>query len=156
MNKNLPVIVKIAPDLDDQELKDIASVLTRKNVDNFYELFNNYYLWLNLFFQKKIDGLIVSNTTVERPKSLKSSNKTETGGLSGRPLKEKSNQVTKRMYELTNGELTIIGVGGIENGKDALERIKNGASLIQIYTAMVYQGPVIVNKLKRELLNELK
>ena len=60
------------------------------------------------------------------------------------------------MYELTNGELTIIGVGGIENGKDALERIKNGASLIQIYTAMVYQGPVIVNKLKRELLNELK
>ena len=76
--------------------------------------------------------------------------------MSGRPLKEKSNQVTKRMYELTNGELTIIGVGGIENGKDALERIKNGASLIQIYTAMVYQGPVIVNKLKRELINELK
>ncbi len=106
--------------------------------------------------QKKIDGLIVSNTTVERPKYLKSSNKNESGGLSGRPLKEKSNQVTKRMYELTNGELTIIGVGGIEDGKDALERIKNGASLIQIYTAMVYQGPVIVNKLKRELLSELK
>ncbi len=85
-----------------------------------------------------------------------SENKTQTGGLSGRPLKSKSNQVTKRMYELTNGKVAIIGVGGIENGKDALERIKNGASLIQVYTAMVYQGPIIVNKLKRELLAELK
>lgn len=83
-------------------------------------------------------------------------NKTETGGLSGRPLKEMSNKTTRRFYELTNGKLPIIGVGGIESGKDALERIKSGASLIQIYTSMVYEGPTIVNKIRRELLENLK
>ncbi len=66
-----------------------------------------------------------------------SKSKSETGGLSGRPLKELSNKAISRVYELTNGELTIIGVGGIENGQDALEKIKSGASLIQIYTSMV-------------------
>jgi len=86
---------------------------------------------------------------------LDSTNKSETGGLSGRPLKELSNQATKRFYELTRGELLIIGAGGIETGHDALERIKSGASLVQIYTAMVYEGPVIVNKIKRELVQEL-
>lgn len=85
-----------------------------------------------------------------------SKNKTETGGLSGRPLKELSNNVTRRFYELTNGELPIIGVGGIESGRDALERIKSGASLIQIYSAMVYEGPTIVNKIRRELIENLK
>ena len=106
--------------------------------------------------QKRVDGLIVSNTTLERAASLLSSNKTETGGLSGRPLKRKANEATRRMYELTGGELTIIGVGGIENGRDALERIKSGATLIQIYTSMVYQGPTVVNRIKRELIAELK
>ncbi len=93
---------------------------------------------------------------MQRPTSLTSEYKTETGGLSGRPLKMLSNQATKRFYELTNGEMLIIGAGGIETGNDALERIKSGASLVQIYTAMVYEGPMIVNKIKRELVHELE
>ena len=98
----------------------------------------------------------MSNTTIGRPSSLECKNKKETGGLSGRPLKEISNKALKRMFELTQGKLILIGVGGIESGKDALERIKSGASLVQIYTSMVYEGPTIVNKIKRELINELK
>ena len=93
---------------------------------------------------------------MQRPASLTSTNKTETGGLSGRPLKSLSNQATERFYELTNGEMLIIGAGGIETGHDALERIKSGASLVQIYTAMVYEGPTIVNKIRRELVQELE
>ena len=136
MNKNLPILIKIAPDLNEDELKDIAQVLTREN--------------------KKVDGVIVSNTTISRPKSLNSKFKSETGGLSGRPLKELSNQVIKKMFELTDGKLTIIGVGGIENGQDALDKIKSGATLIQIYTSMIYQGPTVVSKIKRELAELLR
>ena len=102
-----------------------------------------------------MDGIIISNTTIQRPSSLISENRIETGGLSGRPLKGLSNKVTLRFYELTNGKLPIIGAGGIETGQDALERIKSGASLIQIYTSMVYEGPIIVNKIRRELVEEM-
>ena len=93
----------------------------------------------------------MSNTTIGRPKKLISKNKRESGGLSGGPLKNLSNEVTQRMYELTKGKITIIGTGGIQNGRDALEKIKCGASLIQIYTSMVYEGFPIVNKIKKEL-----
>lgn len=113
----------------------------------------NYFK--NIFFKKSVDGIIISNTTIQRPSSLISENRIETGGLSGRPLKELSNKVTLRFYELTNGKLPIIGAGGIETGQDALERIKSGASLIQIYTSMVYEGPIIVNKIRRELVEEM-
>jgi dihydroorotate dehydrogenase len=82
--------------------------------------------------------------------------KKETGGLSGRPLKIMSNVALQRMYELTKGQVTLIGSGGIESGYDALERIKSGATLVQIYTAMSYEGPTIVNRIKRELIEELK
>lgn len=91
-----------------------------------------------------------------RPNNLKSSLKKETGGLSGRPLKKQANHVLQRMYELTNGELVLIGVGGVENGRDALEKIKCGASLVQLYTTMVFQGPVAVDKIRRELIYLLK
>jgi dihydroorotate dehydrogenase len=100
--------------------------------------------------------LIVTNTTLSRPQDLSSNLKQETGGLSGRPLKDMANRVTKRMYELTKGKVIIIGVGGIENGADALERIKSGATLVQIYTAMAYDGPTVVSRIKRELINSLK
>ena len=93
----------------------------------------------------------MSNTTIGRPQSLVSKNRNEQGGLSGNPLKNISNEVTQRMYELTNGKITIIGAGGIQNGQDALEKIKSGASLVQIYTSMVYEGFPIVDKIKREL-----
>lgn len=105
---------------------------------------------------KSIDGLIVSNTTLDRPSGLVSKSRHESGGLSGRPLKNRANYVLERMYELTDGKLVLVGVGGIENGRDALERIKSGASLVQIYTSMVFQGPVVVDKIRRELIYLLK
>jgi dihydroorotate dehydrogenase len=80
----------------------------------------------------------------------------ESGGLSGRPVKAMSNKVIERFYELTNGQMTIIGVGGVETGQDALDKIKAGASLVQVYSAMVYEGPTLVNKIKRELIEALE
>ncbi len=71
-------------------------------------------------------------------------------------MKELSNKALKRMYELTSGQIVLIGVGGIQNGSDALEKIKNGASLVQLYTSMVYEGPTIVSRIKRELITLLK
>jgi dihydroorotate dehydrogenase len=122
-----------------------------------YQLFRIFFVFECIFlFQKRIDGLIVSNTTLHRPGDLISKYRNESGGLSGRPLKDQAQMVLERMYELTNGELIMIGVGGIENGRDALERIKSGASLIQIYTSMVYQGPVVINRIRKELIYLLK
>jgi len=131
-----PVLLKIAPDLSDKDKEDIAAVVTRP--------------------QGGVDGLIVTNTTVARPSSLCSSNKEETGGLSGPPLREMSTKTVGDMYRLTEGKIPIIGVGGISSGKDAYEKIKNGASLIQLYTALIYQGPPVVQKIKRELDQLLK
>jgi dihydroorotate dehydrogenase len=103
-----------------------------------------------------VDGLIVSNTTSERGSDLKSIHSKETGGLSGRPIKQAALDSVRDMYRLTNGKIPIIGVGGIESGKDAYDRIRAGASLVQIYTAMVYQGPGLVPELKQELAELLK
>jgi len=131
-----PLLVKIAPDLSDSEKQQIASVVTRP--------------------QCGVDGLIISNTTVARPDSLQGKHKSETGGLSGAPLKEKSVEVIKDMYKLTQGKIPIVGVGGISNGQDAYTKVRAGASLIQLYTALVYQGPPVVNKIKREMEELLK
>lgn len=137
LNQSLPVLVKIAPDLTDDELKDIAQVLSRKN--------------------KSVDGVIISNTTIERPSSLKSESKSEQGGLSGRPLKEKSTEVLAKMSRLlSKTNLVLIGVGGIENARDALNKIKAGASLVQLYTAMTFEGPTLVERINRDLIQLLK
>ncbi|KTG42032.1 hypothetical protein cypCar_00021757 [Cyprinus carpio] len=130
----LPVLVKIAPDLSAQDKQDIAEVIMEVGVD----------------------GLMVSNTTVSRPDSLKDPNKHEIGGLSGQPLKELSTQTVREMYTLTQGKLPIVGVGGVASGQDALDKIRAGASLVQLYTALVYQGPPVVKKIKRELDDLLK
>ncbi|XP_027009023.2 dihydroorotate dehydrogenase (quinone), mitochondrial isoform X1 [Tachysurus fulvidraco] len=124
-----PVMVKIAPDLSQQDKQDIAEVITELGVD----------------------GLIVSNTTVSRPETLQDNNRNETGGLSGQPLKELSTRTVREMYSLTRGKVPIVGVGGVASGQDALDKIRAGASLVQLYTALVYQGPPIVTKIKREL-----
>nr|XP_009502667.1 PREDICTED: dihydroorotate dehydrogenase (quinone), mitochondrial [Phalacrocorax carbo] len=123
------VLVKIAPDLTTQDKQDIASVICELGVD----------------------GLIVSNTTVSRPSSLQSRQRTEPGGLSGKPLRELSTQTIREMYSLTQGRVPIIGVGGVSSGRDALEKIRAGASLVQMYTALVYHGPPVVGAVKREL-----
>ncbi|CAG9820236.1 unnamed protein product [Phaedon cochleariae] len=124
------LLLKLAPDLSSEERKNIAGVLNEKRC--------------------RVDGLIVSNTTIDRPKTLLSENKQEIGGLSGEPLKEMSTQMIAEMSKLTGG-MPIIGAGGISSGQDAYEKIKAGASLVQIYTALVYNGPPVVTKIKREL-----
>ncbi|XP_023379414.1 dihydroorotate dehydrogenase (quinone), mitochondrial isoform X3 [Pteropus medius] len=120
------LLVKIAPDLTAQDKEDIASVLC-------------------------IDGLIVTNTTVSRPAGLQGALRSETGGLSGKPLRDLSTQTIREMYALTQGRVPIIGVGGVSSGQDALEKIRAGASLVQLYTALTYRGPPVVGRVKREL-----
>ena len=109
-----------------------------------------------IFSQCKVDGLIVSNTTTSRPIDLKSSHKTETGGLSGQPLKDLSTKCVSDFYRLTGGKVPIIGVGGVASGQDAFEKIQAGASLVQLYSAMAIQGPTVVRRIKRELEDILK
>nr|XP_014267887.1 dihydroorotate dehydrogenase (quinone), mitochondrial isoform X2 [Maylandia zebra] len=129
-----PVLVKIAPDLTAQDKQDIADVVTELGVD----------------------GLMVSNTTVSRPETLQDPNKSEVGGLSGEPLRDLSTTTVREMYNLTKGKIPIIGIGGVASGQDAMDKIRAGASLVQLYTALTYQGPPVVIKIKRELEQLLK
>ena len=126
-----PLLVKLAPDLSDDELKDLAS----------------------LFLKLKIDGIILTNTTTARPASLITPGpvKQETGGLSGRPLKARSTQVIRLLYECTDGTIPIIGVGGVESGTDAYEKFKAGASLVQVYSSLVYGGPGLVSRIRDDV-----
>lgn len=127
--KTVPLLLKIAPDIDDSQCEDIAeSVLTNG-----------------------IDGLIVSNTTISRPASLLSNNRGETGGLSGAPLFALSTQALTKMHKLTDGKLPIIGVGGISSPQDVYAKIRAGASLVQLYTALVYQGFGLVRAINEKL-----
>ncbi|KAM5138068.1 dihydroorotate dehydrogenase (quinone), mitochondrial [Mantella aurantiaca] len=123
------ILVKIAPDISLRDKQDIASVVTELG----------------------IDGLIVTNTTVSRPGTLMNPQSCEVGGLSGVPLRDMATETVREMYALTSGKVPIIGVGGISCGLDALQKIRAGASLIQLYTALTYQGPPIVGKVTREL-----
>jgi len=128
-NPNVPLLIKIAPDLSDDECEDIATVA----------------------IETGIDGIIVSNTTTYRPANLVSSEAEEVGGLSGRPLFEKSTRVLAKMYMLTNGRLPLIGVGGIETAEDAYEKIRAGASLVQLYTGLAFNGPMLITNIKSGL-----
>lgn len=129
-DKHPPILLKLAPDLNDNEVKEIVSVISKKECH--------------------IDGLIISNTTIERD-ALQSDNKGETGGLSGAPLTHRSTVLIAKMYKLTKGKIPIIGVGGIFTGQDAYDKIVAGSSAVQIYTSLIYHGPPIVNKIKKEL-----
>lgn len=124
-----PVLLKIAPDLTSEDQDDIAAVA------------------LDL----GLDGLIVSNTTIERPKTLKSHHAPETGGLSGQPLFEASTQLLGRFYQKLGGQMPLIGVGGISSGRQAYAKIRAGASLVQLYSALVYGGPGLVRQINRDL-----
>jgi len=127
--KRKPILLKIAPDLDRHALDEIADVVRAS----------------------AIEGLIVSNTTIARP-PLKSSHAQEAGGLSGRPLFAPSTEVLRGMRQRLGNSVTLVGVGGIAGGADAYEKIRAGASLVQLYTALVYQGPGLVARIKQELL----
>jgi dihydroorotate dehydrogenase len=129
-----PLLLKIAPDLTDEDKRDIAEVA----------------------LETAIDGIIATNTTVERPPGLTDRHRTEGGGLSGRPLRDMATAVLADIHRLTAGKIPLIGVGGIESGADAYARIRAGASLVQLYTALIYRGPGIANRIKRELAHLLR
>ena len=124
-----PLLAKVGPDLDTREISDIAEVAVAT----------------------RIDGLIVGNTTVDRPPGLKSRHAHETGGLSGAPLMAKATACLSEMYRCTGGRLPIIGCGGVASGADAYRKIRAGASLVQLYSSLVFHGPQLVGSIKREL-----
>ena len=103
-----------------------------------------------------IDGLIISNTTTGRPMGLRSPRSREAGGLSGAPLFGPSTEMLGDMYRLTEGRIPLIGVGGISSGTDAYAKIRAGASLVQLYTALTYQGPDLLRRMKEELAQLLR
>ena len=129
-----PLLAKVGPDLDERQLRDIADVALATG----------------------IDGLIVGNTTVDRPASLRSRYRNEAGGLSGPPLMGKATACLAAMYRLTGGRLPIIGCGGVASGADAYAKIRAGASLVQLYSALVFHGPELVGRIKRELVEQLR
>jgi len=124
-----PLLLKVAPDLSQEECRDIAEVACAAG----------------------IDGLVVANTTAARPAGLKGRAASEAGGLSGRPLFAKSTALLAEMHRLTEGRLPLIGVGGIADAADAYAKIRAGASLVQIYTALVFSGPALIRRIEREL-----
>ena len=125
-----PLLVKIAPDLTDAELKGVV----------------------DLALKYRVDGLVISNTTVARPETLKGRYKAESGGLSGRPLFEPSTKMLAKAYRLSKGKLPLIGVGGVAGAKQAYEKILAGASLVQLYTGFIYEGPGLAKRINNELI----
>ena len=128
-NRPPPLLLKIAPDLAPADARDVAEVALAGG----------------------IDGLIVGNTTIARPPDLRSRHAKESGGLSGRPLFALSTESLRQFYRLTEGRLPLIGVGGIASGADAYAKLRAGASLVQLYTALIYHGPGLVVRIKRDL-----
>ncbi|NKI43976.1 quinone-dependent dihydroorotate dehydrogenase [Streptomyces physcomitrii] len=135
LHRRVPLLVKIAPDLADEDIDAVA----------------------DLALELGLDGIIATNTTIGRAGLSSPGQLTaETGGLSGAPLKERSLEVLRRLYTRTGGRLTLIGVGGIETGEDAWQRILAGASLVQGYSAFVYQGPFWSRALHKQLAARLR
>ena len=129
------ILLKIAPDLTNEQLDDIIVIVK----------------------ETKIDGVIATNTTIDRSNLKTDKNKIETygaGGLSGKPLTRRSVEVVKYLSDKSNKAFPIIGVGGIHTGQDAIEMIKAGASLVQVYTGFIYEGPGIAKKICKALLED--
>ena len=127
--KPVPLVVKIAPDATEDDLDDIVAVCR----------------------ELKLDGIIVGNTTLSRPASLQSPRRNETGGLSGAPLTSLSTDVLRRTAQRVEGQFPLIGCGGIGSGADAYAKIRAGATLVQLYSAMVFEGPPLIRRIKDEL-----
>lgn len=129
-----PIFLKVAPDLESADVDDIVA----------------------LAHQHKLDALIISNTTIARPATLRSVHAQESGGLSGAPLRDAALQRIKDFVTAGSGTIPLIGVGGIASGEDAYARIRAGASLVQIYSALVYEGPYLARTINRDLKTLLK
>ena len=109
-----------------------------------------------IIINQKISGVILTNTSNINRSSLKSSNKNQVGGLSGKPIRKLSTELIKKFYKKLKGKAYIIGVGGVDSGKSAFEKIAAGANAVQLYTGMIYKGPGIVKEIKKELIQILK
>ncbi|MCI1243759.1 MAG: quinone-dependent dihydroorotate dehydrogenase [Acetobacter fabarum] len=129
-----PLLVKLAPDLEDDAIAPIVEAA----------------------IQGGVQGLIINNTTLARPDSLRSPHKGESGGLSGRPLAARSTQMLRLVANIAAGRLALVSCGGIESGQDILDRIRLGADLVQVYTAFAYEGPALIARLKREMLQIMR
>ncbi len=127
--KQKPILLKIAPDLTDEQLLDIIDIVN----------------------ETKIAGVIATNTTISR-EGLLSGNKEEMGGLSGKPLAKRSTEVIRFLSEKSNKSFPIIGVGGIHSAEDAIEKLEAGASLIQLYTGFIYEGPALIKEINKKIL----
>ncbi len=127
--KPVPLVVKIAPDATDDDLDDIVFVCR----------------------DLKLDGIIIGNTTLSRPASLRSERRGETGGLSGAPLTALSTEVLRKTAQRVERQFPLVGCGGVGSGADAYAKIRAGATLVQLYSAMVYEGPPLVRRIKDEL-----
>jgi dihydroorotate dehydrogenase len=128
-----PVLLKISPDLDDKELDDIIKICENSG----------------------IDGIVATNTTIRREGLKTEKDRIEeigSGGLSGKPLKDKSTQIIRYINEKTKGKIPVIGVGGIMSPEDAIEKIKAGAVLVQLYTGFIYEGPFLVKRINKAIL----
>ena len=130
LSRKTPILLKIAPDLDEEALDDIA----QESIG------------------AEIEGLIVSNTTTSRPPGMKSARAGERGGLSGRPLFALSTAALRQMRKRVGDRLVLVGVGGVNSGADAYEKIRAGASLVQLYTALTFEGPGLVRRIKADLI----
>ena len=129
-----PILLKIAPDLTDTQLDDIIDIVTTT----------------------KIDGVIATNTTISRSNLKEPETKVQAignGGLSGQPLTNRATEVIRYLHQKSNGKLIIIGVGGIASAKDAKEKLEAGASLVQIYTGLIYEGPALIRKINKALIH---
>ena len=131
---NIPLLLKISPDIVDNHISEIADVAIKND----------------------ISGIILTNTTKSNRDRLMNNFKKEEGGLSGKPLQQISTDMIKKFYKQLNGKIPIIGVGGVNSGKSAYEKITAGASLLQLYTGLVYKGPLLVKNIKKELIQILK
>lgn len=130
-----PILLKIAPDLTNEQLDDVIEIITTT----------------------KTDGVIATNTTIDREKLKTPKTEVEklgAGGISGKPLTKRSTEVIRYLHEKSNAAFPIIGVGGIHTAEDAIEKLKAGASLIQIYTGFIYEGPSLVKKINQQIIKE--
>ena len=134
LKSDIPIVVKIAPDIKDNEIEKISDVLLSKN----------------------IEAVIISNTSNATREKLRDIQKHQKGGLSGKPIEDKSNLLINKFYKYLNGKIKIIGVGGIDSGLSAYNKFLSGANLVQLYTGMVYKGPNIVNLIKNDLAELLE
>ncbi len=130
----MPIFVKVSPDIKDSSVEKISEII----------------------INQKAQGAILTNTTSINRSSLKSSNKDQTGGLSGKPIRDLSNEMIKKFYKKLKGKAFIIGVGGVDSGRSAFEKITAGANAVQLYTGMIYKGPTIVKEIKKDLIEILK